>query len=148
MTGAAAEEIWEKLQGFAHFGFPESHSVSFAYIVYMSAWLKYHWPTETLAGLLNAQPMGFYSPNSLVQDARRHGVETLAPCVNRSFHDCTIEGWAADPDDTVTYYGAAWRRGEGRSRIRCARRWPCGSGCVMCATSARKTSTGSRLPAR
>lgn len=113
VTGAAAEEIWEKLQGFAHFGFPESHSVSFAYIVYMSAWLKYHWPTETLAGLLNAQPMGFYSPNSLVQDARRHGVETLAPCVNRSFHDCTIEGWAADPDDTVTYYGAAWRRGRG-----------------------------------
>ena len=74
-----ADEIWEKLQGFAHFGFPESHSVSFAYIVYMSAWLKYHWPAETLAGLLNAQPMGFYSPNSLVQDARRHGVEVLEP---------------------------------------------------------------------
>ena len=113
VTGEAAEEIWEKLQGFAHFGFPESHSVSFAYIVYMSAWLKYHWPTETLAGLLNAQPMGFYSPNSLVQDARRHGVETLAPCVNCSFHDCTIEGWSVDPDVTVTYYGASWRRGRG-----------------------------------
>ncbi len=113
VTGAAADEIWEKLQGFAHFGFPESHSVSFAYIVYMSAWLKYHWPTETLAGLLNAQPMGFYSPNSLVQDARRHGVETLSPCINRSFHDCTIEGWSVDPDDTVSYYGASWRRGRG-----------------------------------
>lgn len=113
VRGAAAEEIWEKLQGFAHFGFPESHSVSFAYIVYMSAWLKYHWPAETLAGLLNAQPMGFYSPNSLVQDASRHGVETLAPCINRSFHDCTIEGWCADPDDTVSYYGTTWRRGRG-----------------------------------
>ena len=113
VVGAAADEIWEKLQGFAHFGFPESHSVSFAYIVYMSAWLKYHWPAETLAGLLNAQPMGFYSPNSLVQDARRHGVEVLEPCINRSFHDCTIEGWQADPDDVLTYYGASWRRGRG-----------------------------------
>jgi error-prone DNA polymerase len=79
----------------------------------MSAWLKYHWPAETLAGLLNAQPMGFYSPNSLVQDARRHGVETLPPCINRSYHDCTIEAWEADPDDVVTYYGASWRRGRG-----------------------------------
>ncbi|MGH8925942.1 MAG: error-prone DNA polymerase [Acidimicrobiia bacterium] len=113
VIGESAEEIWEKLQGFAHFGFPESHSVSFAYIVYMSAWLKYHWPAETLAGLLNAQPMGFYSPNSLVQDARRHGVETLSPCINRSYHDCTIEAWEADPDDVVTYYGASWRRGRG-----------------------------------
>lgn len=113
VVGAAADEIWEKLQGFAHFGFPESHSVSFAYIVYMSAWLKYHWPAETLAGLLNAQPMGFYSPNTLVQDARRHGVEVLEPCINRSFHDCTIEGWQADPDEILTYYGASWRQGRG-----------------------------------
>ncbi|MGH8928836.1 MAG: OB-fold nucleic acid binding domain-containing protein, partial [Acidimicrobiia bacterium] len=113
VLGEAAEEIWEKLQGFAHFGFPESHSVSFAYIVYMSAWLKYHWPAETLAGLLNAQPMGFYSPNSLVQDARRHGVEVLEPCINRSFHDCTIESWEADPDEILTYYGVSWRRGRG-----------------------------------
>ncbi|HUO46620.1 MAG TPA: error-prone DNA polymerase [Acidimicrobiia bacterium] len=113
LTGAAAEEIWEKLQGFAHFGFPESHSVSFAYIVYMSAWLKYHWPAEFLAGLLNAQPMGFYSPNSLVQDSQRHGVIVIEPCVNRSFHDCTIEATEAHPDDVVSYYGTSWRRGRG-----------------------------------
>ena len=113
VVGEAAAEIWEKLQGFSHFGFPESHSVSFAYIVYMSAWLKYHWPAETLAGLLNAQPMGFYSPNSLAQDARRHGVEVLEPCINRSWHDCTIEAYEADPDDVVTYYGSSWRRGRG-----------------------------------
>jgi error-prone DNA polymerase len=113
VVGAAAEEIWEKLQGFAHFGFPESHSVSFAYIVYMSAWLKYHWPAETLAGLLNAQPMGFYSPNTLVQDARRHGVEVLEPCINRSFHDCTIEAWEAHPHEILSYYGASWRKGRG-----------------------------------
>ncbi len=113
ITGAAADEIWEKLQGFASFGFPESHSVSFAYIVYMSAWLKYHWPAEYLCGLLNAQPMGFYSPNSLVQDAARHGVMTLPPDVNRSWYDCTIEPWDAHPDDVATYYGASWRRGRG-----------------------------------
>jgi error-prone DNA polymerase len=113
VVGAAADEIWEKLQGFASFGFPESHSVSFAYIVYMSAWLRYHWPAEYLAGLLNAQPMGFYSPNSLVHDAQRHGVVVLAPDVNRSWHDCTVEPWPADPADIVTHYQAGWRRGRG-----------------------------------
>jgi len=113
VMGAAAEEIWEKLQGFAHFGFPESHSVSFAYIVYMSAWLRFHWPAEFLAGLLNAQPMGFYSPNSLVQDSQRHGVIVMEPCINRSYHDCTIEAAEADPDDTASYYGTSWRRGRG-----------------------------------
>ena len=113
IAGAAADEIWEKLQGFASFGFPESHSVSFAYIVYMSAWLRYHWPAEFLIGLLNAQPMGFYSPNSLVQDAGRHGVVVLHSDINRSWHDCTIEPWDADPDDVVTFSGSAWRRGRG-----------------------------------
>jgi error-prone DNA polymerase len=113
ITGAAANEIWEKLQGFAAFGFPESHSVSFAYIVYMSAWLKYHWPAEFLAGLLNAQPMGFYSPNSLVHDARHHGVVVLRPDVNESDHDATVVPHEADPEDLATYLGASWRRGRG-----------------------------------
>jgi error-prone DNA polymerase len=113
IVGAAADEIWEKLQGFASFGFPESHSVSFAYIVYMSAWLRFHFPAEYLAGLLNAQPMGFYGPNSLIQDAQRHGVMVLGPDVNQSWHDCTIEPADADPDDIVTYLGQRWRRGRG-----------------------------------
>ena len=113
IIGVAADEIWEKLQGFAAFGFPESHSVSFAYIVYMSAWLRFHYPTEYLAGLLNAQPMGFYSPNSLVQDSQRHGVVVLGPDVNVSWHDCTIEAIEADPDDVVEYLGERWRRGRG-----------------------------------
>lgn len=113
IEGPAADEIWEKLQGFASFGFPESHSVSFAYIVYMSAWLRMHYPAEYLAGLLNAQPMGFYSPNSLVQDAQRHGVIVLGPDVNESWHDCTIVPVAADPDDVVAYLGQSWRRGRG-----------------------------------
>lgn len=109
----AADEIWEKLKGFSAFGFPESHSVSFAYIVYMSAWLRYHYPSEYLAGLLNAQPMGFYSPNSLVQDAIKHGVVVLSPDINLSWHDCTIEPINADPDDTAEYLGGTWRRGRG-----------------------------------
>jgi error-prone DNA polymerase len=113
VVGAAADEIWEKLQGFASFGFPESHSVSFAYIVYMSAWLRLHWPAEFLAGLLNAQPMGFYNPNTLVQDAQRHGVVVLGPCVNHSEHDCTIEQIDAHPDDVVEYLGGSWRVGRG-----------------------------------
>ena len=113
IVDAAADEIWEKLQGFASFGFPESHSVSFAYIVYMSAWLRFHYPAEYLAGLLNAQPMGFYSPNSLVQDAQRHGVVVLGPDVNVSWHDCTVEPISADPDDVVACLGQRWRRGRG-----------------------------------
>ncbi|HJQ77816.1 MAG TPA: error-prone DNA polymerase [Acidimicrobiia bacterium] len=115
IVGPAADEIWEKLQGFASFGFPESHSVSFAYIVYMSAWLRFHYPAEYLAGLLNAQPMGFYSPNSLVQDGQRHGVVVLGPDVNQSWHDCTIEPDDADPDDIVAYLGQSWRRGRGHA---------------------------------
>lgn len=113
IVGAAADEIWEKLQGFSSFGFPESHSVSFAYIVYMSAWSKFHYPAEFLAALLNAQPMGFYSPNSLVQDAQRHGVVVCGPDINQSWHDCTIEHQDADPTDVVSYLGGSWRRGRG-----------------------------------
>jgi error-prone DNA polymerase len=113
IDGPAADEIWEKLQGFSSFGFPESHSVSFAYIVYMSAWLRFHYPAEFLAGLLNAQPMGFYNPNTLVQDAQRHGTVVLEPDVNASWHDCTIEPVDADSDDVVEYLGGAWRRGRG-----------------------------------
>src|SRR5690606_14688237 len=103
ITGPAADEIWEKLQGFASFGFPESHSVSFAYIVYMSAWLRHHWPAEYLAGLLNAQPMGFYSPNTLVQDAQRHGVVVRPPDVNASIQSCTREPLSVDDDDRATF---------------------------------------------
>jgi error-prone DNA polymerase len=113
ITGEAAEEIWDKLQGFASFGFPESHSVSFAYIVYATSWLKFHWPAEFFAGLLNAQPMGFYTPNSLLQDAQHHGVVVVPPDVNVSWFDCTIEPYAADEGDIAEYLGMQWRRGRG-----------------------------------
>jgi error-prone DNA polymerase len=113
VTDHAAEELWDKLQGFASFGFPESHSVSFAYIVYAASWLKYHWPAEFFAGLLNAQPMGFYSPNSLVADAAHHGVIVLPPDVNHSIHDCSVEDADVDREDIAEYLGMAWRRGMG-----------------------------------
>lgn len=90
------EQIWEKLSAFANYGFPESHSVSFAYLVYASAWLKYHYPAAFCAGLLDAQPMGFYSPHSLVQDARRHGVMVRTPDVNASDWCSTLE-WEGAP---------------------------------------------------
>ena len=79
ITGDVAVAIWEKLAAFANYGFPESHSVSFAYLVYSSSWLKYHYPAAFCAALLNAQPMGFYSPQSLTQDASRHGVGGADP---------------------------------------------------------------------
>ncbi len=84
ITREVGEKIWEKLAAFANFGFPESHSVSFAYLVYASSWLKRYHPAAFCAALLNAQPMGFYSPHTLVQDARRHGVGIRTPDVNAS----------------------------------------------------------------
>jgi error-prone DNA polymerase len=88
-TGQVADRIWEQMAAFANFGFPESHSVSFAYLVYSSAWLKLHYPAAFLAGLLDSQPMGFWSPQTLVLDARRHGVEVRRPDLNASA-DCSV----------------------------------------------------------
>lgn len=90
ITGEVGDRIWEKLAAFANFGFPESHSVSFAYLVYASSWLKLHYPAAFCAALLKAQPMGFYSPHSLVADARRHGVEVHTPDINASGADPTL----------------------------------------------------------
>jgi error-prone DNA polymerase len=98
ITGDTAEEIYTKLEAFASFGFPESHSVSFAYLVYSSSWIKYHYPAEFAAALLNAQPMGFYSPHTIVRDARRHGVQVLGPDLNASRRDATLEPRTLDVD--------------------------------------------------
>jgi error-prone DNA polymerase len=84
ITGEIADRIYDKLVAFANFGFPESHSVSFAYLVYASAWFKLRYPAAFTAGLLDGQPMGFWSPQTIVNDARRHGVEVRGPDVNIS----------------------------------------------------------------
>ena len=76
ITGEVADQIYTRIEAFASFGFAESHALSFALLVYATSWLKLHYPAAFLVGLLRAQPMGFYSPHSLVGDARHHGVET------------------------------------------------------------------------
>ena len=91
IIGSVADEIFEKMQAFSNYGFPESHSVSFAYLVYASSWIKYHEPAAFYAALLNSQPMGFWSPHSLVQDARRHGVVVHSPDLNASKAGATLE---------------------------------------------------------
>jgi error-prone DNA polymerase len=89
-----AERLYRQILGFGEYGFPESHSASFALLVYVSAWLKCHHPAAFCAALLNSQPMGFYAPSQLVQDARRHGVEVRPPDVGASLWDCTLEDGA------------------------------------------------------
>ena len=91
IIGEVADQLFEQLAAFANFGFPESHAVSFAYLVYSSAWLKLHYPAAFLAALLNAQPMGFYSPRTLVADARRHGVVVRGPDLHASAATATLE---------------------------------------------------------
>ncbi|TCO51622.1 error-prone DNA polymerase [Kribbella antiqua] len=91
ITGELADEIYDKIEAFANFGFAESHSISFALLVYSSTWLRLHYPAAFLAALLRAQPMGFYSPQSLVADARRHGVEVRRPDLHLSGVDATLE---------------------------------------------------------
>ena len=90
-TPEFAENIFKQIEGFGEYGFPESHAASFAQLVYISAWLKCHEPACFLAALLNSQPMGFYPPSQLVQDAQRHGVEVRAIDVTASRWDCTLE---------------------------------------------------------
>jgi len=85
-----ANDVYDKLVGFSGFGFPKSHSAAFALLAYQSAWLRYHYPAEFLCALLNAQPMGFYPPASLVRDAQRRGVEVLPPEVNLSRACCRV----------------------------------------------------------
>jgi error-prone DNA polymerase len=90
------ERCFKQIEGFGSYGFPESHAISFALLVYASAWVKWRHPDVFLASLLNSQPMGFYQPAQLVRDAREHGVDVLAPDVMRSEWGCTLDG---DPRD-------------------------------------------------
>jgi error-prone DNA polymerase len=110
IVGAIADEIYDKMSAFANYGFPESHSVSFAYLVYSSAWIKLHEPAIFCAALLNSQPMGFWSPHTLVQDARRHGVVVRTPDINASRAGAWLE------TDSRSTGGLAVRLGIGSVR--------------------------------
>ncbi|HUZ82225.1 MAG TPA: error-prone DNA polymerase, partial [Gaiellaceae bacterium] len=92
---AVAHAIYDKLVGFAGFGFPKSHAAAFGLLAYQSAWLRRYYPSEFLCALMNAQPMGFYPPSSLVRDAQRRGVEVRAPHINCSGAQCDIEDGSA-----------------------------------------------------
>lgn len=102
IEGEIADEIYGKIQAFANFGFAESHSQSFALLVYASAWMRLHYPGAFLAALLRAQPMGFYSPQTLVADARRHGVQVLRP-------DIQLSGVGAGLEPSADRVGSADR---------------------------------------
>ena len=97
-TAEFAENIFRQIEGFGEYGFPESHAASFALLVYVSSWLKHHEPASFLAALLNSQPMGFYGPSQLVQDAQRRGVIVLPVDVMHSAWDSTLERMGSDPD--------------------------------------------------
>ncbi|HEY1128766.1 MAG TPA: error-prone DNA polymerase, partial [Roseateles sp.] len=96
-----AERIFRQIKGFSSYGFPESHAASFALLTYVSSWLKCHEPAAFLCALLNSQPLGFYTPAQLVQDARRHEVEVRAIDVNRSDRDSTLELRRGHPQPAV-----------------------------------------------
>ena len=87
-----AEEAFKQLQGFATYGFCKSHAAAFALIAYQTLWMKAHYPVQLYCALLNQQPMGFYSPDIVVNDAKRHGIPILRPDANLSEDRCTIEG--------------------------------------------------------
>jgi len=109
---ASAAVILQSLASFSLYGFPESHAISFALIAYASAWLKVHRPAEFYAALLNCQPMGFYSPATLIQDARRHGIDVRPACIARSQAGCTVES------DTAIRIGLASVRGIRASAVK------------------------------
>ena len=94
ITGKTADELWNKIIAFANFGFPESHAQSFASLAYFSAWFKLYHPAEFYVALLRAQPMGFYSPQTLLADARRRGISILPVCINQSQAHATLENGA------------------------------------------------------
>jgi error-prone DNA polymerase len=114
ITGELAEKIYAKLLAFANFGFPESHSISFASLVYYSAWFKHYYPAAFCAALLRAQPMGFYSPQSLIADARRHGVTVRGPDINASGVYAGLEPAAEGAPEQAVRLGLAMVRTVGQ----------------------------------
>ena len=92
-----AKQCFSQIEGFAEYGFPESHAASFALLVYASSWIKAYYPDVFCAALLNSQPMGFYAPAQLIRDAREHGVSVLPVDINKSEWDCTLEPVPFDP---------------------------------------------------
>ena len=117
-----ARRIYQQINAFADYGFPESHAASFALLVYASAYLRHYYPPEYTAAILNAQPMGFYSPGTLVEDAKRHGVEVRPVDALQSAWDATLEqgGRKASPRRApgFSFHPRSRHRGAGEDRAR------------------------------
>ncbi len=116
VTPEVAMQLCEDLKSFANYGFPESHAWSFALIAYATAYLKVHFPAEFYLGILNAWPMGFYSPATLIHDAKRQQVEVRAPCLRGGDWECTTEA-TADPDRPALRIGWRFVRGIGERSL-------------------------------
>jgi error-prone DNA polymerase len=106
-----AERVFEQIRGFGEYGFPESHAASFALIAYATAWLRSHYPAEFTCSLLNAQPMGFYLPATIVEDAKRHGVLVRPIDVQVSDWDCTLEPCSESAGDFAVRMGLRYIKG-------------------------------------
>jgi error-prone DNA polymerase len=113
------ERLYAQIQGFGEYGFPESHSASFALLVYASSWLKVHHPAAFAASLVNSQPMGFYSPSTILQDAQRHGVVVRPICIVASDWDCTLERQQSIERDDSPCPSCASAAARGNRRARC-----------------------------
>jgi error-prone DNA polymerase len=140
-----AERVYQQIQGFGEYGFPESHAASFALLSYVGAWVKRHYPAEFACGLLNAQPMGFYSPATILDDAKRHGVAVRPIDVRHSAAECTLE---RDGDDFAIRMGLGYVKGLGKSEIAAivaARTRPFASLADFSARSRASTQTLARL---
>ncbi len=134
VDGETADRVYDKLAAFSGFGFPKSHAAAFGLLAYQSAWLRHHYPAEFLCSLLNAQPMGFYPPSSLVRDAQRRGVQVRSPDVNLSDVHCTWDEGAVrmglkyvksvGEDDAEAVVAERGARGEFESVGDLARRLP------------------------
>jgi error-prone DNA polymerase len=108
-----SRHCFDQIKGFGEYGFPESHAASFALLVYVSAWLKCHYPAAFAAALLNSQPMGFYAPAQIVRDAEEHGVTVLPIDVNHSDWDCTLEAAGEQAPPLRRRGDGNWRYDEG-----------------------------------
>jgi error-prone DNA polymerase len=117
-TAEFGERLYQQISGFGEYGFPESHAASFALLVYVSAWIKCHYPDVFVAALINSQPMGFYAPAQLVADARKHGVEVRPVDVNASEWDCTLERSVVRSSWSVAQKSGAKGQGSGVSSQR------------------------------
>ena len=125
ITPEFAERVFSQIRGFGEYGFPESHGASFALIAYATAWLKCHYPAEFTCALLNAQPMGFYAPATIVEDAKRHGLVVRPVDAQASAWDCTLEPCPESAGGFAVHMGLCYVKGLGESdwsRIEAARR--------------------------